>query len=217
MRIGRIFSFDQREKEIYAEFLKNAECMLAGVKFLEKSILERRGKEHDKHVSKVIEYEKICDVKTFHIIEEILKVKHSHSRYELLRLNLSIEKVAKAIEATGHRVRMSNGIRFPDYLNQGLGEMAKATVKTVEALKRALQEMPRDYEKTLKYAEKVHEFEEEMDDVRRNSCNEFIHSKTKMSIQQYYIWHEIVSKMESVADSCDETANIIRRILAAKE
>ena len=217
MRIGRIFSFDQREKEIYGEFLKNAECMLAGVRFLEKSILERRGREHDKHVSKVIEYEKICDVQTFHITEEILKISHSHSRYELLRLNQSIEKVSKAIEATGHRVRMSHGIHFPDYLNIGLGEMAKATVKTVKALKRTLQEMPRDSEKTLKYAEQVHEFEEEMDEVRRNSCSEFIHSKTKISIQKYYIWQEIVSKMESVADSCDETANIIKRILAAKE
>lgn len=217
MRIGRIFSFDQREKEIYAEFLKNAECMLDGVKFLEKSILERRGEQHDKHLSKVIEYEKICDVQTFHIIEEILKVKHTHSKYELLRLNLSIEKIAKAIEATGYRVRMSRGIRFPDYLNRGLGEMAEATVKTVKALKRTLKEMPFDSGKTLEYASEVHRFEEEMDEVRRNSCNEFAHSKKQISIQEFYVWQEIVSKMESIADSCEETANIIRRIMAARE
>ncbi len=217
MRIGRIFSFDQREKEIYAEFLKNADCMLEGVKLLEKSILERRGKQHDKHVSKVIEYEKVCDVQTFHIIEEILKVKQSHSKYELLRLNLSIEKIAKAIEATGHRLKMSHGIRFPNYLNRGLEEMARATVKTVEALKRTLKEMPFDSEKTLERTSEVHKSEEEMDEVRRNSCNEFAHSKKQITIQEFYAWQEIVSNMESIADNCEETANIIKRIIAARE
>lgn len=217
MRVGRIFCFDKREEEIYKEFLENARCMLKGARFLEKSIMGLRGKQHKKDLAKAIEFEKICDLQTTHITEEIIKIKHSASRHELLLLNQSLEKVAKAIEATGYRVQMSEGIRLTEYLNAGLQRMAKTTVRTIEALEKVLTDMPYYSEKVLKHLQDVHKFEEEMDDIRRKSCNEFVHSKKQLEIQKFYIWQEIVTKMESIADSCEETAGIISRIIASKD
>ncbi len=217
MRIGRIFYFDKREEEIYKEMLENLQCMIKGAKFLEKSVMELRGKQHDKDVSKAIEFEKTCDIKTTHITEEILKITHSRSRQDLLLLNQGIEKISKSIEATSYRIQMSRGIRLPDYLNAGLQKMAKEMVKTIEAFENALKNMPYFSEEVIKHLEKVHEHEEKMDDLRRKSCNEFVHSKGKLPIQKYYIWQEIVTKMESIADNCDETAEIISRIIASKD
>ncbi len=217
MRVGRIFYFDKREREIYDDFLKNMECMLDGVKLMEKSVREIRGKEHEKDISKAIEYELVCDTQSFHITEKILGIKSHGTRYDLLRLNQSLEKISKAIEGTSRRIQMSKGIELPDYLNNGLGKMAKATVETVEALEEVVRVMPFDSEKTLEKIKAVHEKEEKMDDVRRKSCYEFLHSKKPIAIQKYYIWQAIVDKMESAADRCEESSDIIKRIIASKD
>lgn len=217
MRIGRIFYFDKREEEIYHNLLENVKRLTEGSKYLEKAIMELRGEQHDKDVSKAIAFEKKCDIEVIQITEKILKIKNSRSRQNLLLLNQSIKKIAKAIEGAGYRVQMSQGIRLPDYLNSGLQEMATAMRKTVEALGRVFDKMPYFSEEIIKHLEEVHVYEEKMDKLRRQRCAEFIHSSEKIPVQKYYIWQGIVNKLELIADSCEEVGEIINRIIVSKE
>lgn len=217
MRIGRVFYFEKREHEIYKEMLENVKCMIQGAKYLEKSIFELRGTQHDEDVSKAIEYERVCDINIKHITEKIIKLKHSRRAQDLFILNQRLESVSKAVEGASHRVQMSRGIRLPDYLNEGLKRMVVETVKTVEALELALNNMPDFPDEVLKHIQEVHVHEENMDDIRRKSCGEFAHSTEEMPIQKFYIWNEIVTKMEMVSDNCESAAQIIGRILASRE
>jgi len=217
MKIGRLFYFDKREEKIYEELLENIKCIITGAKYLHKSIIELRGEEHDRDVSKAIQLEKKCDIEITHITEEILKIKNSRSREDLLLLNQSIKKISKAVEGASYRVQMSRGIKLPDYLNKGLQRMAKATIETLETLKKVFENMPYFSEEVIKHLQEVHTKEEKMDELRRKSCSEFLHSKEGLSVQKYYIWHGIVNKLELIADSCEEAAEIIGRILASRE
>ncbi|MEM0360614.1 MAG: DUF47 family protein [Candidatus Diapherotrites archaeon] len=217
MRVGRIFYFNMQEDEIYKEMLANLKKMVESAALLEKAILELRGKKHDSLVQKTLEIQKECSKNSAKLNEKILNVGHSQSRQDLLLLNQALSKTSKAIEATAYRARMSRGIRLPDSLNKGLQEICKASVETLEALAKVLESMPCISEELLQQLNEVHVTEEKVDEIRRKHCEDFVHSSLSLSLQQYYIWHESVKKLEAIADSCDEAAEIIGRIIASKE
>lgn len=215
---GALRALHGREKEIYDSILEHVEMMSEGADLLHEAItLVLKGESISSHriAERIAEIEKKCDVKSEEIIEKIINsIKQPTLREDLLGLVLSLERVAKAVEAVAYRVEMCSELELPDVLKKDLLKFTDAVLRTVHSLK-AVSHMPFYHEEALEKINEIHVFEEKADEVRRKLMCDFVANADKVSLANFYLLMEIVNNLEEVADRCEEAGSVIKIIIAS--
>jgi predicted phosphate transport protein (TIGR00153 family) len=209
-----------REKEVYDECLKHVELMTQGADLLEEAMELLVKGDYDKMklmVDEIIEIETKCDRKSTEITTQVIKtIQHPSTRSDLLRFIQVLQNVAKMVEGVAYRLDMCCDFRVPDALKQDLLELSDAVVGTVKALK-AVSYLPFYGEEALEDIQKIHEHEEKADLVRRKLMCDLIKMGGIIDMADFYLFNEIVDRLEDIADTCQEAALEMEIIIASSE
>jgi len=209
-----------REKEIYGKCLEHVKLMSGGANLLGEAVshlVEGNQPELQHVVSKIIEMETRCDHKSTEITTLIIKtVKHPSTRSDLLRFIQALQNVAKMVESSAYRLEMCREFQVPGLIKKDLMEFTDAVVQTVRALK-AVSYLPFYSEEALGDIQKVHEYGEKADKMRRKLMCDLVNANSAIDVANFYLVNEITERLEDVADKCEEAALVMEIIIASSE
>lgn len=206
----------ERERKVLERAKEHMKYVLEVVRGLREEVGafcqgDRRGVERG--FEKIFEVERRADELKRNIINDMAShFFHPIDRDEITRLVLAIDDIASNAKGAGSRMMfMEPKIEHKDVadglleLANGLVAIAEETLNTVSLL----VESPRE---ALRGADRVERLEEEIDDVRRRLLGRILHIGDSLGPSKLICLKEIVDGMESVADCCEDVADVVRSL-----
>ena len=130
-------------------------------------------------------------------------------RVNLARLISSMDRIANLTTGAASRIAMRRCC-LPDHVNKLLVEMASADVDAVKVLQAAAQAMGNDLREAIHLAGEVDKIESRVDDI----FDEVFKLMFDLDIdyKAFYQLESIVERLESIADRCSNSAELIRHM-----
>jgi predicted phosphate transport protein (TIGR00153 family) len=148
------------------------------------------------------------------MVEELTKGEmFPEERDDLMELVRAVDWIADWSKEAG---RILNSIPFeksPDEIKTETLNMVKANVDCVEVLAKAIRSLPKDPMKALSLADEVEMLEETVDDLYGEVRSHFATLEfPEFSTGSLILLNEFFDAIETVADWCENTADIVRAI-----
>jgi predicted phosphate transport protein (TIGR00153 family) len=148
------------------------------------------------------------------MVEELTKGEmFPEERDDLMELVRAVDWIADWSKEAG---RILNSIPFekaPDEIKIETMNMVKANVDCVEVLAKAIRSLPKDSMKALSLADEVEMLEETVDDLYGEVRSHFATLEfPDFSTGSLILLNEFFDAIETVADWCENTADIVRAI-----
>lgn len=211
----------KRERELFDICLEHSRGSREAARLLGMAIsdlVDGKYNELEKISEKIIQMSKNADTIAAGLRDKLGRSNlDPTSRHDILDLIFHLEKVTNGIEASAYRMEMAQGLVVPLQLTNLLKELVEGVIKTSEVLGESLEKVAYDWRSALEKAEKVREWEEKVDHVRRESMRQLVDMSDDLGTSTFWRLSEIIKHLEDTADSAEETANIINLIIASRK
>ena len=181
-------------------------------------MVEKAGEEGQEQGSSVFvdisRFEREADALRRDMVEELTKGEmYPEERDDLMELVRAVDWIADWSKEAGRILRTFHFERAPDSIKKASYNMVKADVDCVKVLTRSIDALPKDTREALELANEVEMLEETIDDlygeVRFNFVNEDL---SMFNTGELILMNEFFDALETVADWCENTADIVRAI-----
>lgn len=159
-------------------------------------------------------YEREADELRRKMVRELTEGEmYPEERDDLMELVRAVDQIADWSKEAGRILRTIPFEKTPDSIKTATINMAKANVDCVDVLKQSISALPRNPSRALTLADEVEMLEETIDDlygeVRFHFANEEFPG---FSMGSLILMNEFFDAIETAADWCENTADIVRAI-----
>jgi predicted phosphate transport protein (TIGR00153 family) len=159
-------------------------------------------------------YEREADELRRKMVRELTEGEmYPEERDDLMELVRAVDQIADWSKEAGRILRTIPFEKSPDSIKTATLNMAKANVDCVDVLKQSINALPKNPSMALTLADEVEMLEETIDDlygeVRLHFANEEFPG---FSMGSLILMNEFFDAIETAADWCENTADIVRAI-----
>ncbi|RLC68728.1 MAG: hypothetical protein DRH97_02180 [Chloroflexi bacterium] len=159
-------------------------------------------------------YEREADELRRKMVRELTEGEmYPEERDDLMELVRAVDQIADWSKEAGRILRTIPFEKTPDSIKTATLNMAKANVDCVDVLKQSINALPINPSRALTLADEVEMLEETIDDlygeVRLHFANEEFPG---FSMGSLILMNEFFDAIETAADWCENTADIVRAI-----
>jgi predicted phosphate transport protein (TIGR00153 family) len=159
-------------------------------------------------------YEREADELRRKMVRELTEGEmYPEERDDLMELVRAVDQIADWSKEAGRILRTIPFEKTPDSIKTATLNMAKANIDCVDVLKQSINALPKNPSRALTLADEVEMLEETIDDlygeVRLHFANEEFPG---FSMGSLILMNEFFDAIETVADWCENTADIVRAI-----
>lgn len=131
------------------------------------------------------------------------------SRGDLARLTTSIDAIANAAAGAADRIALRR-FSLPEELNTMLVELVQVDIEAARQLERAVIALSEDMRRAIEIAGKVDKIESRADALYVSIYQFMFDMET--DFKTFHQLKSIIDRLESIADSCSENAELVRHI-----
>jgi predicted phosphate transport protein (TIGR00153 family) len=148
------------------------------------------------------------------MVEELSKGEmFPEERSDLMELVRAVDWIADWSREAGRILEIIPFEKTPDELKDAALAMCKATVSCVKVLVKCVQILNKNPQKALDLANEVEMLEETVDDLYGNTRSIVAYGDfPDFSMGQLILLNEFLDAIETVADWCENTADIVRAV-----
>lgn len=164
--------------------------------------------------SDVSRYEREADELRRKMVEELTKSEmFPEERDDLMELVRAVDWIADWSKEAGRILRTIPFEKAPDSIKQSTYHMVKANVACVRVLIASIDALPNNPSKALNLANQVEILEETIDDLYGAIRFHFVDEEfPEFKIGELILMNEFFDAVETIADWCENTADIVRAI-----
>jgi predicted phosphate transport protein (TIGR00153 family) len=167
-----------------------------------------------RHYMSVSEMEMQADELRRRMVEELTEGEmFPEERDDLMELVRAVDWIADWSKEAG---RILNSIPFekaPDEMKEAAMNMVRANVDCVKVLTHCIRVLPKDSMKALTLANEVEMLEENIDDLYEDARKQFATLEFPgFTTGALILLNEFLDALETIADWCENTADIVRAI-----
>ena len=159
-------------------------------------------------------YEREADELRRKMVKELTEGEmYPEERDDLMELVRAVDQIADWSKEAGRILRTIPFEKTPDSIKTATINMAKANVDCVDVLKQSIHALPKNPSKALTLADEVEMLEETIDDLYGEVRFHFaIEEFPECSMGSLILMNEFFDAIETAADWCENTADIVRAI-----
>ncbi len=159
-------------------------------------------------------YEREADELRRNMVKELTEGEmYPEERDDLMELVRAVDQIADWSKEAGRILRTIPFEKTPDSIKTATINMAKANVDCVDVLKQSIHALPKNPSKALTLADEVEMLEETIDDLYGEVRFHFATEKfPEFSMGSLILMNEFFDAIETAADWCENTADIVRAI-----
>jgi predicted phosphate transport protein (TIGR00153 family) len=148
------------------------------------------------------------------MVEELTKGEmYPEERDDLMELVRAVDWIADWSKEAGRILRTIPFEKAPDSIKKATYNMINANVDCVKVLIRSIDALPTQPSKALEFADEVEMLEETIDDLYGETRYQFVKEELlEFSIGELILMNEFFDAIETIADWCENTADIVRAI-----
>ncbi|MFH1722290.1 MAG: DUF47 family protein [Candidatus Altiarchaeota archaeon] len=211
-----------REKKIYDMFTSHVELTHEGISLVSKAVVDlcnQQYKKEDVLIDKVVKIEKEAAEIVAHATKTIAQSRlTSVEAHDLLDLVFHIDKVAKKTKGSAIRLDWAEGVVVPQDIKNEFIKIGEKLVEIFETLQKAIESLAKDeIKKTIEYADRVSEIEDEIDEIRRTAQKRLLDLSDEMKYGDVRKLEEVIDYLEATADFCEDAADTIRLIIIKRK
>jgi predicted phosphate transport protein (TIGR00153 family) len=207
---------DKRNEEILGMVKKHLELTKAAVSELYNMVFSASDNPLDKagYYKKVSEFEMQADNLRRDMIQRLTeKEAFPTEREDLMELVRAVDWVADWSREASRILAIIPYEKVTKELKEACQAMSKADISAVTLLEECVDELQKDARKALERANQVELMEEEIDELYQQARIFFISDElTGFNTGSMILLNEFMDAMETIADWCENTADIIRAI-----
>ncbi len=134
-------------------------------------------------------------------------------RDDLMELVRAVDWIADWSKEAGRILRIIPFDKEPDEMKEAALNMCKANVKCVTVLTECVHALPRDTREAINLANRVELLEEDIDDLYSVARRHLVTLEfPDFSMGSLILLNEFLNSIETVADWCENTADIVRAV-----
>jgi len=134
-------------------------------------------------------------------------------RDDLMELVRAVDWIADWSKEAGRILQIIPFEKAPDEMKEAALNMCKANVKCVTVLTKCVQALPRDTREAINLANRVELLEEDIDDLYSVARRHLVTLEfPDFSMGSLILLNEFLNSIETVADWCENTADIVRAV-----
>jgi predicted phosphate transport protein (TIGR00153 family) len=138
---------------------------------------------------------------------------YPNERDDLMELVRAVDWIADWAREAGRILVIVPFERMPEDFRRSVEDMCRENYDGVRVLANCIRELTRDPKKALDMANHVELFEENIDDIYAVARAHLVEVEdSEISITQMILINEFINAIETVADWCENTADIVRAI-----
>jgi predicted phosphate transport protein (TIGR00153 family) len=215
----RLFGrFERKRGEKVLEMVeKHLELTKSAVISLQKMVEvsgERGQNEGSSYFADVSRFEREADELRRKMVEELTKGEmYPEERDDLMELVRAVDWIADWSKEAGRILRTIPFSNTPDSIKESSFKMVKANVDCVNILIQSIDALPKDTSEALKFADEVEMLEETIDDLYGEIRYHFAKEELlEFKTGELILMNEFFDAIETIADWCENTADIVRAI-----
>jgi predicted phosphate transport protein (TIGR00153 family) len=136
------------------------------------------------------------------------------SREDLMNLTDCLDKIADSAKWSAKLIMVISLKDLPLEIKETLLDLGLSAVKCTRRLSEAIIMMNEDFNVSLTLADEVEDIEEESDD-QYNRMRKLLYDNEDMKASTLFFVNDLAHGLESVADYCEDTADLARVIIIA--
>jgi predicted phosphate transport protein (TIGR00153 family) len=148
------------------------------------------------------------------MVEELTKGEmYPEERDDLMELVRAVDWIADWSKEAGRILRTIPFVKAPDNIKEATYNMVKANVDCVEVLIKSIDALPKNPSNALSYADEVEMLEETIDDLYGET--RYLFAKEELhdfKTGELILLNEFFDAIETIADWCENSADIVRAI-----
>lgn len=113
-----------------------------------------------------------------------------------------LDDILDFIEGTSTRMYLYGAVKIPTHMS----ELSEILLEAMKNVKSAIDDMAIGFKKFKTYHHRIHELENEGDEIQKNAIAEIFKSQDPFYVIK---WKEIIETLESAIDKCEDAADII--------
>lgn len=207
---------DKRNEEVLNMVKQHLDLTKGAVLELYNMVYSATTTASNKAVSykKISEYEMHADTLRRDMIVRLTEKEiFPNEREDLMELVRAVDWIADWSREAGRILAIINFDKVSDELKEISVAMAKTDMNTVTILEECITELQKNAKNALEKANQVELMEEEVDELYQQARIRFISDKmSDFSVAEMILLNEFLDAMETIADWCENTADIIRAI-----
>ena len=159
-------------------------------------------------------YEREADELRRKMVRELTEGEmYPEERDDLMELVRAVDQIADWSKEAGRILRTIPFEKTPDSIKTATINMAKANVDCVDVLKQSINALPKNPSRALTLADEVEMLEETIDDLYGEVRFHFATEEfPEFSMGSLILMNEFFDAIETAADWCENTADIVRAI-----
>ncbi len=207
---------DKRNEEVLNMVKQHLELTKSAVRELYSMVdsATTTSKNKTSYYKKISEYEMQADTLRRDMIVRLTEKEiFPTEREDLMELVRAVDWIADWSREAGRILVIINFDKASDELKQISVAMAKTDMNTVTILEECIIELQKNAKNALEKANQVELMEEEVDELYQQARIRFTLDKmSDFSVAEMILLNEFLDAMETIADWCENTADIIRAI-----
>ena len=138
---------------------------------------------------------------------------YASERDDLMELVRAVDWIADSAQEASRLLLVVPFEKLPEEYRKSIEDMCKEDYKCVNALGNCIHELSKNPKKALELADEVELFEEDLDDLYSIARGYFVElDDTVMSRGETILLNEFMDAIETVADWCENAADVVRAI-----
>jgi predicted phosphate transport protein (TIGR00153 family) len=175
---------------------------------------EKGQEEGSKVFPDISKFEREADELRRTMVEELTKGEmYPEERDDLMELVRAVDWIADWSKEAGRILRTIPFTKVPESIKTATYNMVRANVDCVKVLIKSIDALPKDPSEALSYADEVEMLEETIDDLYGETRYHFAKEElTEFKTGELILMNEFFDAVETIADWCENTADIVRAI-----
>ncbi len=207
-----------REKAILNLCNQHVEKIVESVRWMRENIYAFCGEDKKKFEAsfkEVARREGEADEIKEKILEDLSKgMFHPINRDEIMRLVLTADDIAANAQSTTRRLKFISPHELDNKTRNVLRELSDTLFDQVKFLSEAFTVLSKKPEEAMRLAKEVEEMEEKIDDFRMEAVMPAAIACCERSKKTWFCLtlRDVIEHMETIADRCEDVADVIRGI-----
>ncbi len=203
------FSLVPREEKFFEFFEKHADTVVLAAKELQSLLNDWHGVEAK--VSRIREYEHVCDSITHQVMEQLHRTFVTPiDREDIAAIAERLDDIMDFIDSAAITMEIYK-ITGPTVRAQ---ELADVIVRSTQEVQIAISflKRPNELKGILKHTVEINRLENEADVLLRHALAELF-DESKEDVVEIIKWREIYDQLETATDRCEDVANVLEGIV----
>jgi hypothetical protein len=138
---------------------------------------------------------------------------YPNERDDLMELVRAVDWIADWAREAGRILVIVPFERMPEEFRKSVEDMCRENYNCVKVLSKCIRELPHDPRKALELADQVELYEENLDDLYAVARGHFVKIENiELSRGEMILVNEFIDAVETVADWCENSADIVRAV-----